>query len=891
MEYCNLLKNKDYKNIYPYLEQKDSKNSILISNDIVNKNIINTEKFSGFELINDSKIWIDEAKYSRSYLRLINNFSFLLDLYYAYEKTKNYLYIEKSIYIIKRWFDENTINERQNTMAFHDETTAGRLENMVSFTIRLANVLNDNLLKFLLKKIDETADLLYLDSFHARLTNHGMLQDIALLKYSTFLERKNSNKYKDMAIKRLNEYFNYIYTSEGIVKEHAPMYHLMITKLMNRCMKIIKLGSDKDITVSDIEQKLKGAERFAIDIMRLDGKLPNISDTEIKELNDYQKAIFSSKEYKFIYSCGKEGTKPSHLDSVYKNSGYAIFRDGWNKSNAQVVFTAAYHSSYHKHTDDLNVLFYDGEDILVESGPNGYNYKDPFTKYSYSSRAHNTLTVSNNQLPRTDNKFNKVKILDYHLCDGYSEVLGENDRYDNVNHKRKVRFTKSTKVLEIEDTILSEVENLYEINWHFSRKLELKIENNTIKIFKDSKEIGILKVFADTEFKLRLEKGLDGKKIQGWQFPKMEKRESIFNVAVMFSGKNAKVFTQLIMYKNIKQNIKDILINEKAYVDKEVIKYLYYKNNNSNKLCIIFPSMQPKYTYSYSYVSTLKEIQYNKLFILDNFDVQGSYLIGKNRKFTIEESVNNLINKILLEQKINLKNTIMIGSSKGGYTALYYGIKRKVGNIIAGAPQSMLGNFLIDQAKHIEIAKYVAGGISEEDKQYLNNLLFKNIQNNYASKTYIDIHVSKNDHHYKNHIKYLEKAFKDNDYKYDLDLMDYEGHKLVKMYFPSYLINKLKNIDKSKEDTNKASVYDNKIIDYRYHIKDKIIFVEVINYIKENTLAYYVYKNNEVIFKSKYSNNDKFEYKANESGVYRIRIFCKNKKGERSAISTKGFKI
>lgn len=891
MEDYKLLRIKDYTNIYPHLESKNSLNSTLIADDILYKNTINIGKFNGFKLLDDSSIWVDEAKYSRSYLRLINNFSFLLDLYYAYEKTKSYIYIDKSMDIIIRWFKENKIDEKINTMAFHDETTARRLENMISFMIRLVNVLDDKDIIFLLEKIDETADLLYLDSFHSRLTNHGMLQDTALLKYSIFLDRKSSIKYKDIAIKRLKEYFNYIYTSEGIVKEHAPRYHLIITKTMYKCMDILKLNNERSIEVEGIKEKLKGAEEFAIDIMRLDGKLPNISDTESMYLTRTEKSIFKSEEYKFVYSCGKEGIKPKHLDKVYKNSGYAIFRDGWNENNVQVIFTAAYHTSYHKHTDDLNVLFYDGEDILVEAGPNGYNYNNQFTKYAYSSRAHNTLTLVNNQLPRTDNKFNKVKILDYHICNEYSEVLGENDRYKNVNHKRMVRFTKSTKVLEIEDTIISTDTNEYEINWHFAKNLELKKENNYIKIIKNKKEIGILKVFSNVKFQLKIENGLCSEKVQGWQFPEMEKKEKIFNLSVLFSGKNIKVFTQLILYKNIKNNIKNILINEKVHIDKEIIKYLYYKNDKSNKLCVTFPAMHHKYKYAYSYVSTLKEITYNKLFILDNFGIQGSYLLGKNRRFTIEESVNNLINKIILNQKINIKNTIMIGSSKGGYTALYYGIKRKVGNIIVAAPQSMLGNFLMEQTSHTEVAKYIAGGLEEEDKQYLNNLLFENIQKNYTKKTYIYIHVSKNDHHYKNHISYLEECFQTNNCRYELDLMDYEGHKLVKMYFPSYLINKLKNIDKSKEDTNKASIYDNKIIDYRYHIKGNIIFVEVINYIKENTFAYYVYKDNEVILKSKYSNNNKFEYKANDSGVYRIRIFCKNKKGERSAISTKGFKI
>lgn len=882
----------DYTTISGYLQSKDNSISDKIVDELINNNMINFERFQGFELIDDSNIWIDETKYSRSYLRLVNGFSYLLDITYVYEKTKNKIYIEKTMDIIKRWFNENDFNTRNNTMAFHDETTALRLENILTFIIKLKNDLEHKDTKYLLLKLDETAEILSRDNFHTTLTNHGMFQDIALLKYSLLLERSNFTAYKKIAIDRLMKYFDFVFTKEGIAKEHAPIYHLMITHNLIKFMRLARLDNSIIDELKEAKELIKRAENFIVDIIKLDGNLPNISDTETQPVPITYKKLFKSNEFKFVTTNGKDGRCPTYLDKVYKDSGYAIFRDGWNKDNAQVIFTAAYHSAYHKHTDDLNVLFYDEEDILVEAGPNGYNYKDPFTKYAYSSRAHNTLSVLNSPLPRTDGKFEKVKIIDYKICDEYSEVLGENDRYDDINHKRKIRFTKNTKILEVEDYITSSKENSYEINWNVSKHLNLKLEGNTAKIIKNNIEIGTIKVFANKPFQVKLYNGLSDKSIKGWQFPKMESKEPIPNLAITCTASNVKFYTQIILYKNLKSDtLKKIYSQEKVFCSKENIKYIFKNNEESKKLCIVFPAMSEKNKPAYNYLETLKDCKINKLFILDNFDVQGSYLLGKNRSFIIEDCVNGLIDKIISEKNILLKDIIMVGSSKGGYIALYNGIKRKVGNIIVGGPQSKLGNFLINEAKHHEVATYIAGDTSKESKEYLNNILYNEIENSNNTTTKIDIHVSKNDHHYENHVIDLVKSITEINKNVNVDLMNYDGHKKLKMYYPNFLLRKLNEIDSSIIDINKIqNIKIPYIIDYDILTDNNQIIVKIKEQNTKNKFAYYLFKEEECIDKTKYSNNREYITSKLNKGKYRIRIFVRSD-DERNSVYTKWITI
>ncbi|UTB33053.1 MAG: hypothetical protein NKF70_01910 [Methanobacterium sp. ERen5] len=126
--------------------------------------------------------------------------------------------------------------------------------------------------------------------------------------------------------------------------------------------------------------------------------------------------------------------------------------------------------------------------------------------------------------------------------------------------------------------------------------------------------------------------------------------------------------------------------NEKIHGKDKVIKYIFCEGKISNQLVVTFPafakSNQPP---QYNYIRTLRNCKCSRLFILDDFGPRGSYLIGETRDNSIEESVISLINDICLEHSIKKENVIVNGTSKGGYCALYYGIKYKFGYVIAGA--------------------------------------------------------------------------------------------------------------------------------------------------------------------------------------------------------------
>ena len=231
-----------------------------------------------------------------------------------------------------------------------------------------------------------------------------------------------------------------------------------------------------------------------------------------------------------------------------------------------------------------------------------------------------------------------------------------------------------------------------------------------------------------------------------------------------------------------------ILRREYIFINKECnLKYLFIKKKRSNRMMIIFSGFPAKDQKSvYNYVLKFRDLRCNKLYILDDFgsDSRGSYYLGKNKNFFIERAVTQLIEKISNENKIPKENIMTVGSSKGGFAALYFAFKNGYGATISGAPQILLGNYL-SLPIHLDILNYITGGIDENEVECLNKILLNLI---YSSTVCPDLylHVSEKEHHYEGHILHLLKALDSKNFKYNLDLADYEIHGEVSKYFPEY---------------------------------------------------------------------------------------------------------
>jgi len=299
--------------------------------------------------------------------------------------------------------------------------------------------------------------------------------------------------------------------------------------------------------------------------------------------------------------------------------------------------------------------------------------------------------------------------------------------------------------------------------------------------------------------------------------------------------------------------------------DKE-IKYVFQKSTTSPFLIIVFSAFNPVGAPpAYNYTRTLQPFDINKLFILDDYGERGCYYLGKNRVFDVETSVSKLISWISETNNISKENIIACGSSKGGFAALYFGIKYNYGKVIVGAPQTYLGTYLT-KAKAYSTLEYIAGDTSEESVNFLDSLLY-NVAAQAAKIPEILIHVGVGDHHYKGHVIPFRNHLIRLGFDCELDVKDYSDHGDV-THYQELLTKKVIEIEPSLKDSFQ-------IVDLCVELKNNMFTINV-QANKLSEYALYVLKNNERIKAIWYTQNSQFVYEAQEAGVYSFLAFAKH---------------
>lgn len=239
--------------------------------------------------------------------------------------------------------------------------------------------------------------------------------------------------------------------------------------------------------------------------------------------------------------------------------------------------------------------------------------------------------------------------------------------------------------------------------------------------------------------------------------------------------------------------MKKFFFSQKHYeIDtNQKLSYVFQRNANSKKMIIVLSSCtRIGLKGRYNYIRTLKNVKCNKLFILDDFgyDNRGLFYLGKNNKFEISKAVKKLIGEIVT--RYSIENCIYVGSSKGGYAALYFGLEDTESTIIAGAPQYYLRSYLKgwDDRRLLQIS-----GENEKAIENIDYLIKEKISNNqFAGKIYL--HYSSEEHTFKEHIADLLKDLRESKIEIETDEKKYKNHSDVGIHFPEYLLKVLQKI-------------------------------------------------------------------------------------------------
>ena len=253
------------------------------------------------------------------------------------------------------------------------------------------------------------------------------------------------------------------------------------------------------------------------------------------------------------------------------------------------------------------------------------------------------------------------------------------------------------------------------------------------------------------------------------------------------AGKTKKVIRKYYEYFSTKVKL---VFSQKKFKSGDVtLKYILKKNPESKDLVVIFSSCTRRGIKArYNYMRTLAKVNANKLFILDDFasDHRGSYYLGYNSTFSEEKATTDLINHFI--KHLGTNKLICCGSSKGGYSALNFGLQYTDSYIVAGGPQYYLGQYLVS-SQNTECLEHIIGQVTDEKIGKLDDRLKTRIrEKKFGNKQNIYLHFSNKEHTYEEHIKDLVQELTDNGYEMKCDIADYTNHSDISYYFPDFLI-------------------------------------------------------------------------------------------------------
>lgn len=243
------------------------------------------------------------------------------------------------------------------------------------------------------------------------------------------------------------------------------------------------------------------------------------------------------------------------------------------------------------------------------------------------------------------------------------------------------------------------------------------------------------------------------------------------------------------LHRKIKSQISLIKIKIKERKHQKRLKYLYLRKKESDTLIIVFSAFTGNVR-RYNYVKALKDVCADRLYILDDFGVKGSYYLFENGEIHPQNLVRSLIKRITCEKKY--KKIITVGSSKGGTCAIYFGLEFNANEIYSGACQYNLGSYL-HREDHEDIFKGMMGeNAGDVEARILNETMPEQIKKYSNANSLIHIVYSKQDLTYERQLVDLMNCLKQNNVSYIEKEYFFENHDEIGIYFIKYLNERLK---------------------------------------------------------------------------------------------------
>lgn len=288
-----------------------------------------------------------------------------------------YLRARDRILAFARW---EALQRRPVALLWNDHAVAARIAVLARLwrTLRQDSETNTEQRAVLVALVERSAQLLAKPSQFTVRTNHGVMQNLALLQVcAAFATLPEVPNWRRLAMERLELQLGFYVSDEGVVLEHSAGYHLFGDRLIAYALQLARLNN-----VAPSERLLTAARQaphFTQHLLRPDGSLPLVGNTAADEN---------------FFPLAHGGSPPvvsADHGLIYPLSGYAIWWAAGSALSQTLVAWAKHDRHGHKHADEPSVHFWSrGIDWITAAGywPYGENHFDQANGWSGSNAPH-----------------------------------------------------------------------------------------------------------------------------------------------------------------------------------------------------------------------------------------------------------------------------------------------------------------------------------------------------------------------------------------------------------------------------------------------------------------------------------------------------------------------
>lgn len=286
---------------------------------------------------------------------------------------------------------------------------------------------------YFLLSVYEHAEFLCIHySNHTHCSNWLTMECSALFQLGVmFPEFQRASEWKKLGYQRICHEVRYQFDHHGVHIERTPVYHLVSVLAFFQAYRLAILNN---IPVPPYMLPiLERSAEFLMKLVKADFTLPMIGDADRISLSSrtadespYEgmnltadpvdlneiRAFFSTmaeltgrEDFAYFASGRKRGGAPRQLCFSLPDSGFYVFRTGWQETDSYFLVTGTQvergSNGAHSHSDAGHLeLHVEGEDVLVDTGRYLYGNCSRLDWWQYfrSTRAHNTLEVDSRPL-------------------------------------------------------------------------------------------------------------------------------------------------------------------------------------------------------------------------------------------------------------------------------------------------------------------------------------------------------------------------------------------------------------------------------------------------------------------------------------------------------------